>query len=274
MLTDFLQSWSMFQDSYLAALLCGGLLSVLGVLVVGRDEVFLAAAVAQASVLGVALSLTLGWENPAVLAVVFSVVAALAAGGRGRRGGTSREEITAWTFLIATSLAVLLLSRSPVGMKNVQSVLTSTILGASQMEVLLFAALTVTTLGLVWMNAQRLTLLIIDPVMAAAVGLSVGAWSIGLSASLGLVTGLAIRSTGLLFAFGCLVLPALIAKNLCRRVQPMFLVAPVVGIAGVLLGLMLAHRFDFPPGQLIVALFGALLLLAWAWRELRQRMTA
>lgn len=274
MLTEFLQSWPMFQDSYLAALLCGGLLSVLGVLVVGRDEVFLAAAVAQASVLGVALALTLGWENPAVPAVALSVIAALAAGGRGHRGGTSREEITAWTFLTASSLAVLILSRSPVGMKNVQSVLTSTMLGASQTEVFLFAGLTALALGLVWMNSQRLTLLIIDPVMAAAVGLSVGAWALALSASLGLVTGLAIRSTGLLFTFGCLVLPALAAKNLCRRVQPMFLVAPVVGVLGVLLGLILAHHFDFPPGQLIVALLGAALALAWLWRDLRQRLSA
>jgi ABC-type Mn2+/Zn2+ transport system permease subunit len=274
MLTEFLQSWSMFQDSYLAALFCGGLLSVLGVLVVGRDEVFLAAAVAQASVLGVALALTLGWENAAVPAVVFSVVAALATGGRNRRGGTNREEVTAWTFLIASSLAVLLLSHSPIGMKNVQSVLTSTILGASRIEVLVFAGLTAVALGVVWMNSQRLTLLIIDPVMAAAVGLSVSAWSITLSASLGLVTGLAIRSTGLLFTFGCLVLPALVAKNLCRRVQPMFLVAPVVGIVSVMLGLMLAHRFDFPPGQLVVAVLGAALAAAWLFREIRQRMTA
>lgn len=274
MLTDFLQSWSMFQDSYLAALLAGGLLSLLGVLVVARDEVFLAAAIAQASVLGVALALTLGWENPSVPAVALSVTAALAAGGRGRRGGTSREEITAWTFLIASSLAVLLLSRSPVGMKNVQSVLTSSLLGANQTEVLLFAGLALAAVVFVAISASRLTLLVIDPVMAAAVGLSVGAWSLALSASLGVVTGLAIRSTGLIFTFGCLVLPALIAKNLCRNVKPMFLVAPVAGVAGVLFGLMLAHRFDFPPGQLIVALFGALLLLAWAWRELRQRMTA
>ena len=110
--------------------------------------------------------------------------------------------------------------------------------------------------------------------MAAAVGLSVSAWSLILSASLGLITGLAIRSTGLLFTFGCLVLPALVAKNVCCRVQPMFLVAPVVGIASVLFGLMLAHRFDFPPGQLVVAVLGAALTGAWLLREIRQRMTS
>jgi len=274
MLTEFLQSWPMFHESYLVALLGGGLLSLLGVLVVARDEVFLAAAVAQASVLGVALALMLGWENPVVPAVAFSVVAALAAGGRSSRGGTSREEITAWTFLITSSLAVLVLSRSPVGMKNVQSVLSSSILGASRLEVATFAGLALLAAVMVALNANRLVLLVIDPVMAAAVGMSVAAWSLTLSASLGLVSGLAIRSTGLLFTFGCLVLPALVAKNLCRSVKPMFLVAPAVGVGSVLLGLLLAHNFDFPPGQLIVALLAVVLTLAWGWREIRQRLAA
>jgi len=272
MLIDFLQSWPMFQESYMTALLSGGLLSLLGVLVVARDEIFLAAAVAQASVLGVALALMFGWQQPAILAVSLSVIAALATSGRLRRNGAGREEITAWTFLAAASLAVLVLSQSPVGMKNVQSVLTSTILGASRVEVALFAGLALAATVFVFWNASRLVLLVIDPVMAAAVGMSVSLWSLALSATLGLVSGLAIRTTGLLFTFGCLVLPALIAKNLCMRVKPMFCVAPIIGLAGVLFGLMLAHQHNFPPGQVIVALLAAILVLAWVWRKFRQRL--
>jgi hypothetical protein len=34
--------------------------------------------------------------------------------------------------------------------------------------------------------------------------------------------------------------------------------------------LSVAHRFDFPLGQLIVALLAALLVMAWGWRELRE----
>lgn len=250
----------------------GGLLSLLGVLVVARNEVFLAAAVAQASVLGVAVALAFGWENPAIYAVIFSILAALATSRNSRGNGGSRDETTAWTFLITSSLAVLLLSRSPVGMKNVQSILTSSLLGASRMEAVVFAALFCGLAGLIVWNVRRFTLMVMDPVMAAAVGLSVPAWSLVLSALLGLVSGLAIRSTGLLFTFGCLVLPALIARNLCRNVGPMFVTAPAVGLLAVLAGLMGAHAWDFPPGQLVVALLGATLVLAWMWRELRQRM--
>jgi len=237
-----------------------------------RDEVFLAAAVAQASVLGVAVALTLGWEAPAIPAVTCSVLAAVLAGGRGRRGGGSRDELIAWTFLIAASLAVLVLSHAPVGLKSVQSVLTSTLLGASRAEVTAFAVLAAVVALAVGFAARRLTLLIIDPVMAAAVGLSVGAWSLALSGMLGLVTGLAIRSTGLIFTFGCLVLPGLAARNLCREVQPMLLVAPALAVLGVLIGLVGAHRFDFPPGQLVVVVLGLMVAASWLLRDLRQRL--
>ncbi len=272
MISEFLESWPLFQESYLVAILCGMLLSLLGVMVVGRNEVFVAAAVAQASVLGVALALTLQWGNPVVLAVSFSVAASLATAGRARRGEGRREEMTAWVFLAASSLAVLVLTRSPIGMNSVQSVLSSSLLGASRTEVWIFALMNVIAgvAALLW--RRHLVLLLLDPVMAAAVGMAVGLWSAAIAATIGLVSGLAIHCTGLLFTFGCMVLPALIARNLSRTVGPMFFLAPAIGLVSVLSGLVLAHAYDFPPGQLIVVILAVLLATAWSIRELRLRM--
>ncbi len=49
----------------------------------------------------------------------------------------------------------------------------------------------------------------------------------------------------------------------------MFFVAPVVCVCSGLAGLVLANHYDFPPGQIIVALLAALLVGAWVWREFR-----
>ncbi len=78
MISEFLNSWPMFSQSYLAALFAGLLLSFLGVIVVARAQVFIAAAVAQASMLGIALDMLLGTGQPAAFSVAFSVMAALA----------------------------------------------------------------------------------------------------------------------------------------------------------------------------------------------------
>ena len=57
MILEFLESWTLFSQTYISALLIGASLSLMGVVVVARGNIFVAAALAQASVLGVALSL-------------------------------------------------------------------------------------------------------------------------------------------------------------------------------------------------------------------------
>jgi ABC-type Mn2+/Zn2+ transport system permease subunit len=263
----------MFSQSYLAALFAGLLLSFLGVIVVARAQVFIAAAVAQASLLGLALDTLLNTGQPAAFAVACAVLAALATGARAQRGGTSHEEITAWIFLVGASGSILLLAKHPNGLKLVQATMASSLIGAAAADVATFAVLAVVGGGVVLALRQRLVLFVCDPVMAAAVGMRIGAWSLALATALGLSTGLVIRSSGLLFTFGCLVLPALVAKNLCREAGTMFFVAPVVCVASVLTGLVLANHFDLPPGQLIVALLAALLVSSLAWRAFRLRFS-
>lgn len=274
MISEFLNSWAMFSQSYLAALFAGLLLSFLGVIVVARAQVFIAAAVAQASMLGIALDMLLNTGQPATFSVAFSVLAALATGTRAQRGGTSHEEVTAWIFLIGASGSILLLAKHPNGLKSVQATMASSIIGAAAVDVVTFATLAAVGGLFVLALRQRIVLFVCDPVMAAAVGMRIGVWSLGLACALGLSTGLVIRSSGLLFTFGCLVLPALVAKNLCREAGTMFFVAPAVCVGSVLAGLVLANHYDFPPGQIIVAVLAALLVGAWAWREFRLRFSA
>ena len=102
--------------------------------------------------------------------------------------------------------------------------------------------------------------------MAAAVGANIILWSIVISSALGLVTGLAIRSSGMLFTFGSMILPAQMAKIMCRNISGMFLVAPLMAIFCVMLGLMLGNYYDLPPAQTVVALMCFLLVLTWILR--------
>jgi ABC-type Mn2+/Zn2+ transport system permease subunit len=75
----------------------------------------------------------------------------------------------------------------------------------------------------------------------------------------------------MIYTFGCLVLPALIARNLCREVRSMFWVAPMVGVLGAIASFVVAHHLDVPPGQLSVAVLSALFAAAWASSGLRSR---
>lgn len=273
MISSFLQSWPMFQHAYLAAILSGLLLSTIGVVIVARGQVFLAAAVAQASTLGTALALMYGWSQPALSSIGFGLAAAVASERRAARRHATEERV-AWVFLLAASLSVLLVANQALGMKKVQALLSSSLIGAGILDVALFGTLALITIGTIALVRSRLVLLLSDATMAAAVGMNVAAWSWIFAAVLGVAAGLSIRGTGLLFTFGCLALPPLIARNLCRRTGSLFIAAPAVAIVGVLTGLILAHHYDLPPGQAIVALLSLGLVLAWIVAGFRERYSS
>jgi len=281
-ISAFLDSWALFQTTYLTGWLIAVVLSLVGVWVVARDQIFLGVAVAQASTLGIALALwlgelsaagALGWLRTEAVAAALSVTASIATAlltmrFSGRRTETA-EAVTGWVFLLAASLPVLLLAGDPHGLEEVHQLLFSTLLGATVTDLGVFALLATTTALLVAAFARPLLLFTLDPSMALAVGLSPRRWNTLLAIWLGISVGLSIRVSGTLYTFGCLVLPALVAKQLCREMRPLLWVSPLVGMAGALMGFALAHQLDWPPAHTTVALLAAALPPAWAWRAWR-----
>lgn len=251
-------------------------------MVVARDQIFIGAAISQSSTMGVALALWAGayvhghsntfFHSPTFLsamAITFSVIAAFITGGGGTAGRESHEAITGWVFLISASFAVLLVSRSPHGLEEVHRLLSSSLIGATETDVLILGVLTIFTVVLNIVFYQKLLLFILDASMATAIGLKMKLWSIITSVWLGLAIGLSIRASGMLYTFGCLILPALISKSLCREIRFMFLVSPAVALGTGWIGFILAHHFDYPPGQMTVALFCIILLIAWMFRRFK-----
>lgn len=284
MIQNFISSWHLFHHSYLAGWLIGLILALIGVLVVARNQIFIGVAVSQASALGIALTMWLGAELPAglllgftaeslspVMAVIFSVIAALLTVPGGETGRETPEAITGWVFLFAASAAILIVSHSPLGLEEIHRLLSSSIIGASATDVWVFVVFLLFTAIFLGISHKRLLLFTLDPAMAAAVGMRIKLWSLIISAGLGLAVGLAIRTSGMLYTFGCLVLPALVAKSLCREVRAMFVVAPLVSLGAGVLGFILANHYDFPPAQMTVALLCLFLCLAWTWLNFRDK---
>lgn len=281
MIASFLESWSLFGETYVVGMAIAVMLSLVGVWVVARNQIFLGVAVSQASTLGVALALWLGASAgslhflhsewfPTLLAVAASVATAwLAVRGEENRSESS-EAVMGWVFLLAASVPVLMVAHSPHGLEEVQRIMFSTLLSASRSDLVLFVALALTTVTLAFAQRERLLLIAMDPELAATAGLHHARWSAITAVWLGVAVGLSIRASGLVFTFGCLVLPALVAKSLCREVRPMLWLAPLVGVAAALVGFVVAHERDLPPAHTSVALLTALLPAAWAVRAWRR----
>lgn len=279
MIADFLSSWTLFQHTYLAGWLIAVVLAVIGVVVVARDQIFLGAAVSQASMLGIAVGMLLSsaagagdcsWcSSDWVLSVwggLFAVAGALAPSAMRRE---STEAVTGWVFLTGASMSIVLMAHRPHGLEDIHRLMSSTIIGATGNDVTLFALMALATVAALTAVLPRVLLLVLDPEMAAAVGMRVATWELGLSVVLGVAVGVSIRVAGMVFAFACLVLPALVARNVCREVRSMFLMAPVVALGGSVLAFVLAHHHDLPPGQVGAALLAGCVAVSWGVRLLR-----
>ncbi len=279
MIGEFAASWPLFQHAYLAGWLIAVLLALVGVLVVARNQIFIGAAVAQASTLGIAVGMwagaVLGSEvlrgdhahgALSLVGVLFAIAAALFTARDGGAGGT-REAATGWVFLASSSLAIIVLAHSPHGLEEIHHLLSSSIIGATPADVWTFAALAAVSLVVVAATRDRLLLLAFDPAMAAAVGMRPAWWGAALAVWLGLVMGLAMRATGLLYAFGNLVLPAIAAASLCRESRSLFWAAPAIALVCAVVGFILANHYDDPPGQMAVVVQAAAVAAAWVWRR-------
>lgn len=274
MIGEFVASWPLFHNAYLAGWLIAVMLALTGVVVVARNQIFIGAAVAQASTLGIALGMwagaALGQEVSgehahgalSLVGVLFAIAAALFTAGADEARG-SREATTGWVFLAAASLAILVLAHSPHGLEEINHLVSSSIIGATRGDVWLFGALAGVAGAAALAARSRIMLFAIDPAMAAAVGMRTAVWRVGHAAWLGLVVGLAMRATGLLYTFGCLVLPVLIATALCRETRSLFAVAPFIALTSAVVGFVLANYFDDPPAQMTVALQSLALAIAW-----------
>ena len=274
-LADFLASWELFGTTYAVGILAAAALAQAGVWVVARDQIFLGAAVAQASALGVAVAWFAGAALaagvggleeevlPGVLAVGASVLTAWAAARPSRLAGTSSEARNGWVFLLASSLPVLLLARQAHGLEEMERLLFSTLLAARPIDLGLFALVGAASAALTAGRRDALLLWAADPDAAAAAGLRPGRWRLLSAVWVGVTVGLAIRATGALFAFGCLVLPALVMRGVAREVRSLVWLAPACAASAALAGFAVAHALDWPPAHTTVAILCALLPLSW-----------
>ena len=269
MLSSFLDSWSLFAPTYISGWAAAVLLASLGVPVVGRDQIFIGAAVTQAATLGIAVALTLGAsmvspgfaQNPvtlSVFAVTFSIAATFMT-TRHAKGGQTREAVTGWVFLFSSAAMVLLLTNSPLNMADAQQLLLSNMIGARWSEAVTFTIAALAVVALAVLFSRPMSLWVMDRTMAAGVGMRVKTIELLFALLLGAALGLSLQTAGMLYTFACLVLPGLIAKQLSRRVGPMFLIAPVVALVASTIGFVVANDRNIPPGPLVVLILTLLM---------------
>ena len=105
------------------------------------------------------------------------------------------------------------------------------------------------------------------PAEAEKPGFSVHRWDFFFYALFGLVVTSFVHIGGVLLTFSYLIVPAVCANLLARRLGPMLLVGWLLATVCSLTGLGLSYRFDLPTGAAVVCVLGLALLAVLLFRR-------
>lgn len=276
--------WTLFGDAMATGAWLGLVLPWLGVLLLLRQQVFVAAAIGQAANLGVATAMAVaawlgacplhvaGASSPPWLVLASVAPACVAAFAALRAGDGTRAAIeapSAVVFLVGSAGAMVVLAGQPHGAQELQRLFLSSLLSAGAVDAW-FAALAAAVVGAaMWSRPRLLLAWAADPRTARAHGAPVRRLDVAAAVVVGAVVGQSLLATGLLYTFAAMTLPALAARSLARSLRGVVVLAPAVGVAGQAAAFAIAHRCDLPPGQVAVLCYAAMLGVAAAFGRRR-----
>jgi zinc/manganese transport system permease protein len=237
--------WSVIGLPLLAGLLVVATHVLLGRRVLERGIIFIDLTIAQVAALGVIVASACGLASDEgnglgaqVAAGVSALLAAALLTWTERRFRKLQEALIGSLYVLAASVALLVLSRNPHGAEHMEQLLAGQILWTSASQLWPVAALYAGVLALWFLWARRRP--------AAFYFL----FAVTVMASVQLV--------GVYLVFASLILPALATWGLPERSG--LPLGYAVGVGGYALGLWLSVPLDMPAGPLIVATLATLAL--------------
>lgn len=249
-----------FTRALLEAVLAGALAGLVGVLVVLRGRAFFTMSLTHATFPGAVLAAILGVSIPlgaAATAVALVLIATLI--GRIPTQGSAVASGIMLTAGFAVGSFAETAAHVPI---DVGSFLTGTILATTTADLGLTAAVLVVAIVVIAVYGRHLLFASFDETGFRAAGLK-PARAEAVSLALIAATVVAIMpALGAILAVGLIVAPAAAARRLVRSATTMLWVAPIIGIACAVAGLLVSRAWSVSAGGAITLIAAAVVGLA------------
>jgi ABC-type Mn2+/Zn2+ transport system permease subunit len=234
-----------------AATLVGITCAVVGCYVVLRGMAFLGDAVSHAILPGVAVSYLL--KGSLLLGgLAAGLVVALTIGALSRRGRVREDTAIGVVFAGALALGVGLMSTIRTYSTDLAHVLFGNVLGVSDSDIALTAALAALVIAVVMLLYKELLLVSFDPIMASSVGMPVAWVNSALLVLIAITIVVSMQAVGIGLVAAMLVTPAATANLLVKRLAPMMGIAAAIGGLSGIAGLYLSYYLSIASGPAIV----------------------
>jgi len=285
-LLEILDPNFLLHDALVGSLLVGLVCPLVGVYFVLRRMIFLGVALPQLSAAGIAFAFFAyravvgvhAHEEPSerALAMVgsfaFTLIGLLVLAALERRGRNMVEARIGTTYALAAAATILFLAADPYGEAHMVNLLKGDITTTQSGHVTLLAVIYGAVVLVLLALRKELLLVSFDRELAMVFGRRVVLWDGLLYLLIGITISLGVMTAGPLVTFGFLVVPALTARLLTRRMLAFSLTASLLGAAAAFVGFWAAYRWDLPLGPSQVATACVVLMAVGALNALRQRL--
>ena len=262
-----------FPYSLFGSMVVGTICAFLGVYIVAKRVVFFGAVLTQVSVLGLAVTFLPGLPLPhTVGSLVTTILAAMLLSRLLTGKHVPKDAVLGIVFVSTIALRTLVLQLAPhVEVSEIENLLRGDILFVTPdlFYLMLGAFLLAIVVHLLFF--KEFQYISFDAETARTQGFNTGIWELLFYGIAATTISFATHMVGDMFVFGFLVIPAVAAMLLARRVSQIFVVAVLIGALSPVIGLVLAFTFDLPssPASVTVALI--VLITCWVPILVRSR---
>lgn len=238
------------QHSILAAGLLGIISGALAPLIVMRRMSFASHATGELALMGASAALLIG-INMGLGAVIGAVIAAVVLAVMGVK---EQDSIVAVVMSFGLGLSVLFIHLYPGRSSTALSLLTGQIVGVSDSSLWILgglAALVILVMAMLW---RPLLFATVDPVMAAASGLTVRTLSLIFAMLIGLVASQGVQVVGALLLMALLVTPGAAAVQVTSRPAVAVLLSGAFAILAAVGGVILSLAPGLPVSVFVTSL--------------------
>jgi ABC-type Mn2+/Zn2+ transport system permease subunit len=259
-----------FKDALYGALVIGIACSVLGVYVVLRRIVFVGAALAELSSMGIALGFWLAGNgiamglatHPVAMSLIVTMGGVVFFAMSTGRSIVPPDATIGLVYAVAAAVGIILISKAATGEAH-DIFLQGNILGITRKDAWTLAGIAAPVLLLHAVYYKEFLFVSFDRETARTLGFRVDRWNLLLYLTLGLVIAFAMQFAGVMLVFNFLVLPAVTGILLGGGMRIVFAGAVVSAIIAATVGFTVSVPFDLPTGPAIIAVSGILAGLAW-----------
>jgi ABC-type Mn2+/Zn2+ transport system permease subunit len=260
----------------LGTMIMGLVSPLIGSYLILRRTVFLGLTLPQIAAAGVSFTfwlqqsgLLLGWQQSErgigmIGSLVFTFLGMGLLGYLEQRGKGLAEGRLAAAYAFAGGLTILFIVFNPAGQIEVLNLLKGEVIALSQGELRLLAVVFGAVLVAMLAFHREFLLVSFDRDLAFLLKGRQVVWDVLLYLLAGLIISFGVILAGPLLIFGFLVLPALAAKPLAKRMSSYLLLSSVVGVIMAIFGFYFSVRLDLPLGPTDVTLGCCLIFLAYA----------